>query len=472
MIQWKSHCRYRADRGSIVVVILIAVVLVVLGGIALAMSTSFGRSGYHEKLVAESQDLARAAVEEAAMLINNGKRNVEIDTALGSMKPVEVKIAELKDSDSPLANLPADQAPKVFVKAAIVDPSKTVRDTATAQYQSITKQLMDDQAREFWERVDKEGLHDKESGADTSADDPNCFVNGWVKHVGIDGWHPKWQKVPEPVKTETLSDGVTVVKYYKWVMKRPMGELFEVFKLFRTVSGDLDGGEKVLKEGDSPCIDVKTNGGKPSLGEFKQKWEAAIKAVGCDAAKKVEACGANPSLAMAHLVGDLKLGEEIASGAEVKATADFMRDSVIGTNKTYLLEISSSMGYEGYDARMKGKQAFRSYRLFQKAEWEMAMKMMADHLAMNLQNQGGASLSPSDLAQLFPADKGVKERDEPVPDKSCNPTSSHYDPKKMFDDVVYSEMPSTVGTRLYPYGVASMKWDPNRLQEKDADKTK
>jgi hypothetical protein len=382
-----------------------------------------------------------------------------------------VDLAELLNSNSPLAKLPPDKRPKVFVKASIVDATKAHRDGAREQFDSITQFITDSRAKEFWERVDKEGLRDKDSGADTSADDPACFINGWVKRVGTSNWHPKWQKVPEPVRTVTQQDG-SQLKYYNWVLENPMGELYDVFKLFKTCSGDLDGSPRELPEGQSPSVNCSTNGSKPSQGEFLAKWEKAIKAVACDAAKKVEACGANPSLAMAHLVGDLKIGKEIASGAEVDATASFMKDSVIGTNKTYLLEMSASMGYEGTAAKMTGKQAFRSYRLFQKAEWEMAMGMMAESLAADLQNMGSASLSPQDFAQMFKAEQGVKGHDEPVPDKACKPTSDRYDPKKMFDDLVYKEMPSTVGTRMYPYGVASMKWAPDNLKDKDASSSK
>lgn len=462
-----GSCR-SARRGSIVVVIMIAVVLVALGGLAMTMSTSFGRTGYHEKLVADSRSTARAAVEEAALLINNGKRNVEIDTAAGTAKPVEVPLAELEGGRSPLASLPADQRPKVFVKASIINNTTGLyREGARQQMESIQKftlPVADQKAREFWERVEKEGLKDKDTGEDRSADSPNAFVANWVDRVGVSGWKPAWERYPEPEGVDANG-----VKQWRWRGTPRMPALKAVWELFHTASGSVpEEGEMVLPEGQEPPIVIGDKPGKPSIDDFKTKWTEAIRCVSQDAAKKVEACGANPSLAMAHLVGDLKIGKEIASGAEVEATAAFMRDNVIGTNKTYLLELTSAIGYEGAQGRMKGKTAFRTYRLFQKAEWEMAMKRMAAQLACDLQKQGPASLSSQDLATLFPPDPKVEERNEPVPGKDGKPTAARYDPKKMFDDIVYAQMPSTVGARLYPYGIASVDWDPDRVEAKDA----
>jgi hypothetical protein len=466
--------RSRRERGSIVTVVLVAAVLAALGAVAVLMSTSFGRTEHHEKLVYDARQLARTAVEEASLLINNGKRNVEIDQALGTSKPVRVQIASAGDR-SPLSGLPEERRPKVYVKASLVNNTTGLyRQSARGQMDSIQKFLLpaaDQKARDFWNRVDREGLRDEKTGADTAGDSPNSFVGGWVQKVGLSKWKPEFRQYKDKTRPSATVPGKNEIL---WKMKPRMKELAEVWALFRTANSAgaaLDSGQDYwVLEGQDPNSSITiTDRSKPDLGEFTRLWTSAVTAVAKDAAKKVEACGANPSLAMAHLVGDLKLGEEIASGAEVQCTADFMRDPVIGTNKTYLLEISTSMGYSGHRDRMKGQTAFRSYRLFQKAEWEMAMKMMARSLASDLQNVGAASLTTADIARCFPAKVGVKGRAEPVPDASGKDSSDSHDPKAMFDDIVYAQMPSTVGARLYPYGVASVSWNPDKLTAADKD---
>ncbi len=458
---------HRRPTGSIVVVVLVAAVLLVIGGISVLMSTHFGRADYHEGLVSQSREIARSAVDEASLLINNGKRNVEIDKALGSAEPVEVPIADVKGGASPLASIPEELRPKVFVKASVVNQTTALhRESARQQMLIIEKFELpsaDSETRKFWQRVEAEGLRDKETGEDRSQESPNVFVDSYVKKVGVQGWGPKWDRYPDPEFTD--ADGV---RHFRWKAARRMPELAALFALFRTATGEIaDGKEVVRPEGQKPSIQISTNSGKPSLNEFATKWRAGIEAVALDAARKVEACGANPSLAMAHLVGDLKVGEEIASGAEVAATAAFMKDSVLGLNKTYLLEITAKMGYGGAKDRMKGQTAFRTYRLFQKAEWEDAMTMMAAALSRDLQDHGAASLDPGDLAKLFPANPDVEGRNEPVPDRTGQPAMERYDPKAMLDDIVYSQMPSTVGARLYPYGIASLDWDPDRPKAND-----
>lgn len=486
---------HRPRRGSVLMVLFVVVILGTLGGVAVMMSGNLSRTQAHEKLIDDAQLVARAAVEEASLLLNNGKRNMQISEALSTEAAVEVPLARV-----PGTPVGADGAsPQVFVKATVIDP-RGWKEEASQQMVSIQRSILpsaDHETQAFWNRVDQEGLQGHGWSGASEGDCEDCFMKDWVEQVGLSKWKPTYEKSsPEEVRTITNENGESV-QAVKWGIKDQIPELAQVHSLFyesqvavpegqtetegamESEGGGWGGHQETggyrafwFPEGHDPNSGANvqlTPRSKPSVPVFKAAWEGAIRAVARDASQRVEACGANPSLAMAHLVGDLKLGNVIASGAEVEATASFMRDRTIGASKTYLLELTGAMGYEGAGQKMKGKTGFRTYRILQKAEWEMAMDRMTQKLVKDLQAlEGGVAMAPADFAAGWPAQPGVEGRDAVVPDKDGNPSDSRWDPKAFFQDIVFSELPSTVGARLYPYGVATVGWNPGQAAAADA----
>lgn len=481
----------RLRRGSVLMVLMVVVILGTLGGVAVMMSGNLSRTQAHEKLVDDAQMIARAAVEEAALLLNNGKQSMQISEALSSERAVELPLPEVPGA----MEGDGSAKPQVFVKATVVDPQGW-KEEAAQQMVTIQRSVLpnaDQKTQDFWNRVDQEGLHGSWGGSE-GGDCEDCFMQDWVEQVGLSKWKPHYEKSsPEEVRDITNEQGETV-RAVKWGIKDQIPELAHVHSLFYSsevvqpgqtesegameTEGGAWGGQQEtggyqsfwFPEGTDPNSNVQlTPRAKPSVAAFKSAWEGAIRAVAKDAAQRVEACGANPSLAMAHLVGDLKLGNVIASGAEVEATASFMKDRTIGANKTYLVELTGAMEYEGAGQKMKGKTAFRSYRILQKAEWEKAMDRMTQKMVRDLQSlEGGVAMTPPDFAEGWPAQPGVEGRDVPVPDKDGAATSSRWDPKAFFPDIVFSELPSTVGSRLYPYGVATVGWNAGQASAADA----
>ena len=107
-------------KGSLFVVIMVAAVLGIMGGIAVMMSTSFGRTSHHDRLVFDAKAYARQATEEAAVLINNGSVDTAIAKAVADVDAMEITDQIGKLPGSPLADLGA-QKPRVYVKATLMN---------------------------------------------------------------------------------------------------------------------------------------------------------------------------------------------------------------------------------------------------------------------------------------------------------------------------------------------------------------
>lgn len=462
----------RRRSGSLAVVIAVASILGILAGVAFLMSSSYGRRNFHEKLVFDARGVARQAVEEASLMINNGEADLEIAQAVSKVDAVELdKVGSV--ASSPLKALKSTgKAPKVFVKATVVN-DRTWRTSAKQQYENLAKVLAtvpDADVQAFLKRMrgehadyKGEGLVEKDtlawkSSALAEQGQGSGFWNGWVNAVGVSKWTPTLRKIDKDFITQgTPPNEVKLYKYYiDPIPPAPMKKLYEVF--YQPI--DTSSVDTSQYYASAPPFPSAQKLGQFNSGAFKQAWEEAVKWVAQDAAKKVQACGGNPALAMAHLVGDLKVGKAIASDAEISATREFMVDQNSAA-KTYLLEITASMGYAGTENRQAGQTAFRSYRILQRIEWEEIVNRTAKAMAGDMIAVGNGCTAQT-FASMWPPKAGVKGEDEELaPGVRWNPVAFLGRP-------LYAEMPSSVGSRLYPYGVGKVRWNAANASKTDA----
>jgi hypothetical protein len=421
-------------RGSIVVVLGIAVVLGTLGAAAAMLSGGLGRRDYHQALRENALEVARTAAEEAALKINNGKVTIQLDdAALETLEPVRMPTSFVTGAHLERLGIPEDAAPEVLVRAARIGPGALRRRPPSEQLREIQEEIETkgytadqyDRLKTFWNEVGAElGAAPTIVERDRLTSD---FWN-WSKDVGIERW----------LHRSKSGDWTT-----------PIGS-----------AGGGGGGEEGLpgvaqlfyeppsEQGPSPRLEERPRfTDKTFLEELGERWDKAMREVGRDAAQRMASCGANPALAVAHLVGDLRTGALISSDTEVDYTTSFMRSQEVGAEKTYLLEIAAQVEFEGAASQMGGKVHYTTYRLFQKAEWEALLENMTGALVESLKEH---DVRPSEIARLFPADSSEERRDQPVPGHP----SVRYDPLKVLIDPVYAELPSTAGSRMYPYALA------------------
>lgn len=433
-------------RGSIVVAFGVLIVLATLGASSLMITRTLSKKDLVYAVRENAFEAARAAAEEAALRVNNGAINVALDESMSdTVEPIEVESVMVNQDTLEYMGIPPGNIPRVWVRAAVVSPDSLPRKPPTAQLAAI-KQEIDSRGyvgktasdlQEFWARVDgtntvfgmsdeerKEGKSEGIQGDGTSGD----FL-AMTRRADIAQWGPKNRVEMEDTDGDPSTPDEPVLK-----SNNKLAALYEVYKLFYTPNADETDG---------------TPGRRPSVGELRPLWEKAMRAVGRDAASRMESCGSNPNLAMSHLVGDVSTGQKISSGTEVSITAAYMKlPSDVLANKTYLLEITAEMPYDDHEKGEKGKVAkYTTYRLFQKSEWEIAVQNMSAALVESLKKHG---MSDTDIQALFPADAGVQGRDEEIPG-----SNSHHDPKKVVWDPVTKELPGMVGARMYPYTVAN-----------------
>lgn len=427
----------QARKGSLLAVLGVLVVLFLLGGSTLMLSNAFHRKDRAYSVRESAFEAARAAAEEAALLINNGKVNVSIDEAMGSdSETFEVPLQMFNSQTLSFMGLPTDKLPKVQVRAAVVGPDALPAKLPVAKLEEISEVIESrgydsaklSQLQKFWSRVDgTDTVFAGETEKNEGIQDDSLhgrFMNR-TQNVKISKWGPS-----NRVRTETLSDGTTerIVE-----SDNKMPELLAVYRLFYQENADQTSGSR--------------SGAKPSPGQLRPMLDQAMEAVGKESSTRMESCGSNPALAMSHLVGDLEQGKAVSSGTEVAITADFLQSQELGANKTYLLEIQAEMDYSG--PGKSGKVArYTTYRLFQKAEWEDAVENMTRSLLRSLMDHG---VSPQEIAQMYPPQTGVSGRDEELPGSS----GVQIDFKAVVSDPVFKHLPSTVGAKMYPYTVAN-----------------
>lgn len=423
----------RRRHGSVVVVLGVLAVLGILGIGSLTMSMGMSRRDNFYSIRENAFEAARAAAEEAALLVNNGKINVAIDESMGEDAEVIRVDSVMIDGDTlEYMGLPADAKPHVEVRCAIVSPDAIPKKPPLEQLREIQAEIESRgfvgrtaaDLQEFWARVDGTdtvfGSSSENETEGIQSDDLTDRFENMTNQSDISKWGPRMR-----VKDVTDEDGNVIDQ--EIVSNNKLPELYEVWKMFYVPNADETGqdGTRV-----------------PSWSALKPAWEKALEAVGKDAASRMESCGSNPNLAMSHLVGDLQSGQKIASGTEVDVTSAFIQSERFGDNKTYLLEIKATMPYG------EGKEAsYTTYRLFQKSDWEEAVENMTRALIGSLKARG---MQDSDLNQMFPPEPEIAGRDEEIPG-----SSTHIDPKKVVADPVFRHLPSTVGSRMYPYTVAN-----------------
>lgn len=431
------HPRRRS--GSVVAVVWIAVILGILGLASFMLSSSYGRRGFHEGMRHDAYQAARAAAEEAALRINNGAVNAAIDQALDTAAPVPVESPMMGDHLR-IMGVPVGAEPKVSVRAAVVKelPGKPPLEELLEIEQEIAKGGYGPEVTKFWERMREEGVTD--DGKTSS------FYN-MAASAKIKDWGPKGRSaqvdnsVSPPVVTQ------------KAVPDKSISELRAIFDLFY----EHDGSEAIDENGASVGLAASGIGGTkgaPGAGALLPAWNAGMKEVAKESARWLSSCGANPNLAVAHLVGDLALGEVIASGTEVNVTSNFMKSKELDDNQVYLLEIEAAAPYGGAGAtRMQGEMKHTTYRLFTKVAWEQAIGWLTESLVGDLVDLG---VPASQIAQMWPAHPTEEGRQAPVPGSP----GTKYDPKKPIWDVIAEDMPPTAGARMYPYVLARTQGKP------------
>ena len=420
-------------QGSIVVVLGVLAVLGILGVGSLTMSMGMSRRDNLYSIRENAFEAARAAAEEAALLVNNGKINVAIDESMGEdAEVIRVESVMIDGETLEYMGLPSDAKPHVEVRCAIVSPDAIPKKPPLEQLREIQEEIESRgfvgrtaaDLQEFWARVDGTdtvfGASSEDEDEGIESDDLTDRFEQMTTQSDIAKWGPKMR-----FKDVTDADGNVIDQ--ELVSNNKLPELYEVWKLFYEPNADETG---------------QTGTRTPSVSQLKPLWNKALEAVGRDAASRMESCGSNPNLAMSHLVGDLQSGQKIASGTEVAVTSAFIQSERFGDNKTYLLEIKATMPYG------EGKEAsYTTYRLFQKSDWEEAVENMTYALVGSLKNH---RMGDGEINQLFPPDTTIAGRDEEIPG-----SSSHFDPKKVVADPVFKFLPSTVGSRMYPYTVAN-----------------
>ncbi len=480
----------RTRRGSVAIVIIVAVVVAALAAAALTMSGHAGRKEFHQGMRHNAFEVAKAAAEEAALLINNGHANASIEGALDSAVP-------LAFADSPMMNednleyfgVDAGSRPKVTMRASVVDrferkPGKAQLDEILAE---IAKGGYKPDVVEFWERMKKEQTEESSTLTDDANDRNDAFMD-MARNVSIKSWGP--EGTPAPCTTDPLTGATTFADPEKRGKRDNPGELDgtlrAMFELFYTHDGsratDCDGSDLGLAK--SGGVSPK---GAPAPDAVKRAFEAAIVAIGDDAASKLQGCGSNPNGAVAHAIGDLALGEVIASGTEVSVTTNLMKSRELKDNKVYLLEISATQAYGDTKAMDLDKAsggaaapevAFTTYRLFEKVEWENAvMALTQGYCPGMVEGEPGKGIiaeflqhgmTDSQIASMYPADSAEPGRNVRIPLPSGGFSSLRYDPKKVIWDIfAKSDMPVTAGGRMYPYTIASTHLDMSKAQTVD-----
>ncbi len=423
-------------RGSIVAVIWVGVVLGIMGMSAATLSRGMGRREFHQGMREGALEVARLATEEAALLVNNGKVSLALDdSALEELAPVEVPVRMTAGRDVEVPGIPAGMRPRVLVRAGRIGPDELARKVPPKeQLEQVLEEIETkgydeaklEQLRGFWNDVGRELGVDKESiekarnrGEAPPAPQLDSEFWNWSQAVGIERWMFASKSGDHTTPKNSAGDDSTPLQ--------------KVAKLFYKPSA---GGPAVRR----------TDGF--DLEELKEAWGDAMRSVGQDAAQRMASCGANPALAIAHLVGDLRTGALISSDTEVTVTSSFLRSKELGADKTYLLEISAIMGFGGEGAAgMGGEVHHTTYRLFQKLEWEAILDNMTASLVRSLQAH---DVSPHQIAEMFPPDESEARRNLAMPGSGVR-----YDPLKVLIDPIYAELPSTSGSRLYPFPVAS-----------------
>lgn len=433
-------------RGSIVVVFAVLVVLGALGSGAMLLSQSMSKKDQVFAIRENAFEAARAAAEEAALLVNNGAINVAIDKSLAeNAEQIEVASVMVNDATLEYLGIPEGNKPKVKVRAAVVSPDALPKKPPLEELKAIKKEIESRgfvgqtaaDLQEFWARVDGTNTIFGSGSAEDDNEgikDNNTNTGFWNQTAegDIGRWGPpnRMEVVKDANDQPVLDTNGNPVQEIRSNDK--IGALGAVYALFYSLDAqELNG----------------TQNKKPSVGELLPAWQAAMQAVGQDAATRMESCGSNPALAMSHLVGDVSSGQAIASGTEVAITSAFVQlDNRYMANKTYLLEIEAEMPYG--ETPDSGKVAkYTTYRVFSKSQWEGAVENMTVALTGSLKRHG---MSCGELAQMFPADPSIAGRDAEIP--GC---TEHFDPKKVVSDEVFKKLPSMVGARMYPYTIAN-----------------
>lgn len=420
-------------RGSIVVVLGVAVVLGTLGAAAAMLSGGLGRRDYHQALRENALEVARGAAEEAALKINNGKVTIELDdAALETLAPMRMPTSFVTGAHLERLGIPADAAPEVLVRAARIGPEAMRRRPPSEQLKEIQEEIETkgytpeqyDRLRTFWDEVGNElaANGDAAAGNELTSD-----LWNWSHQVGIERWLHRSKSGDWKTPIGSAGGGAA------------QQGLPGVAALFY---------EDANQNGPTPRLDERpTFADKTFVEELGERWQEAMRGVGRDAAQRMASCGANPALAVAHLVGDMRTGALISSDTEVDYTTSFLQSKEVGAEKTYLLEIAAQVDYQGAGDTMNGQAHYTTYRLFQKAEWEALLENMTGALVDSLLEH---DVKPGEVARLFPRDADDPRRDQPVPGHP----GVRYDPMKVLIDPIYAELPSTAGSRMYPYALA------------------
>lgn len=424
--------RERSRReGSILVVLGVAVVLGTLGAAAATLSTGLGRKELHQALRENALEVARSAADEAALMIHNGKVSIDLDdSALERLAPVRIPSTLVTGARVERMGIPAHAAPTVLVRASRIGaqahrkkpPSEqlteTLEEIATKGY-SKEEYL---RQKTFWDEVRAENMAGRE---EYEKDQLDSRFWEWTHQVGLDRWNH--QSKSGDWKTPMGSAG-----------GKPQG-LPGVAQLFYEPGEDGVPAQRLTAR--------PRDLGQPFLDELGERWDRAMREVGRDAAQRMASCGANPALAMAHLVGDLRTGALISSDTEVQYTSSYMHSKELGADMTYLLEIGAQMRFGSEGTRMDGSAYFTTYRLFQKVEWEAILDNMTAALLQSLRDH---DVTEAEIQKLFPPVKDHPLRDAPL----FGNTSRRFDPYKVLRDPIFAELPSTAGARMYPYAVA------------------
>lgn len=434
--------------GSIIAVIIVSVILGTLAAGALVMSSGYRRQSSHEGLRFSAHVAAKAAAEEAALLIHNGKLDIVIDDALASQqtKDLSLFLSDRVHDENTRINGIVGGRPKVSVTAAVANPQGWAQ-TPLQQWEAIIKEVTDaknSEAIAFWQEMRDKNL------IGTAPPSSSTFMDRCSK-VNLDrivGNHTQNQ-VPNSNPTQYSSC-------------KCLDGAHELAQLFGTVT-----------TGPDNKVSTSWSGNGPDVGALKSAWNRVVTAVAKDAASKVESCGSNPAGAMAHLMGDLYNNEVVSSGTERDAAKAFLESEDVGVTSTYLLEITAEVGYgagpSGTDR--SGKARYSTYRLFQKAPWEKGVDAMQKSVVRCLLSGCGKhkAYSRRDIEQLWPAPpedpadpaRSAMHRAK-IPEKTQEPSvrdtdssDRYYDPTQVIAATVDEVLPASVGSRLFPYTLCS-----------------
>lgn len=464
---------------------MVAVVLGILGGSAMMMSNSYHRQDTAEALRYSAKVVCRAIAEQAALMMHNGSCDMLIDEAVG--RPQDI-LSEAKAASDPkikaIYDLVLENAsrvsgssntlklrPTVRVVASVIDDNRRLNRSALNQFTQIYEEIktLDDSKRraeaiQFWNRMKEDATASrlaKELDTGQAKDETRDVIGQVTGGDSFDKWANGlklscFAANDQEIKDETTG---TVTGY----TAKSLVPLENVYLLFGTITGS-----RGTKRTSS-----FTAGKKPSPEQFRTLWESALtdaNGPGQDAAKKVASCGSNPASALAHLLGDLKMNEVVASGTEVQVTNDFLYSQRFGDSKTYLIQLEAVCPYELSGGRMKSNSEgvkYTTYRLFQKAPWEEAVLGASRSLVNDLVNGSGhATFTPDEISRTWPPQSddpgmGSSIRRELVPGS----TNVYYDATKVMLEPLKGVLPASVGSRLYPYTLCAATDKPMRLRE-------